>query len=78
MTLAPVLPNKTPETISGLTVEQFRVTQRSGAELQNTGRYLHNREPGFRVDVVSGEPLFSSSDKMNLDAAGRASPNPSS
>src|SRR2546426_3769041 len=44
-----------------LSPEQFRVTQRSGTERPGTGEYLHNKEPGFYVDVVSGEPLFASS-----------------
>jgi peptide-methionine (R)-S-oxide reductase len=55
--------SKTPEAISRLTPEQFRVTQQSDTELPNTGRYLHNKEPGIYVDIVSGEPLFASSDK---------------
>ena len=54
---------KTPEGISRLTPEEFRVTQQSGTELPNTGKYLHNKEPGIYVDIVSGEPLFASSDK---------------
>src|SRR3984885_7709170 len=54
---------KTPEGISRLTPEEFRVTQQSDTELPNTGEYLHNKEPGIYVDVVSGEPLFASSDK---------------
>src|SRR5262249_16363933 len=28
------------------------------------GEYLHNKEPGIYVDIVSGEPLFASSDKF--------------
>ena len=55
--------SKTPEAISHLTPEQFRVTQQSGTELPGTGNYLHNKEPGIYVDIVSGEPLFASSDK---------------
>ena len=53
------------EAIRKLSPEQFRVTQRSGTERQGTGEYLHNDEPGIYVDVVSGEPLFASSDKFN-------------
>jgi peptide-methionine (R)-S-oxide reductase len=48
-----------------LSPEQFRVTQQSGTERPGTGEYLHNEEPGIYVDVVSGEPLFASSDKFN-------------
>ena len=55
--------SKTPEAISHLTPEQFRVTQQGGTELPGTGNYLHNKEPGIYVDIVSGEPLFASSDK---------------
>jgi peptide-methionine (R)-S-oxide reductase len=55
--------SKTPEAISSLTPEQFRVTQQGDTELPNTGRYLHNKESGIYVDIVSGEPLFASSDK---------------
>lgn len=54
---------KTPEAIARLTKEQFRVTQQSGTELPGTGELLHNKEPGIYVDIVSGEPLFASSDK---------------
>jgi peptide-methionine (R)-S-oxide reductase len=54
---------KTPEAVARLTPEQRRVTQQSGTEYPGTGEYLHNKEPGIYVDVVSGEPLFASSDK---------------
>lgn len=55
---------KTDEAIARLTSEQYRVTQESGTELPGTGEYLHNHEPGIYVDIVSGEPLFASSDKF--------------
>jgi len=54
---------KNPEAILKLSPEQYRVTQQSGTERPGTGDYLHNKEPGIYVDVVSGEPLFASSDK---------------
>ena len=54
---------KNPEVISKLTPEQYRVTQQSGTERPGTGAYLDNKEPGIYVDIVSGEPLFASSDK---------------
>ena len=55
---------KTPEAIAKLTPEQFRVTQKNGTEYPGTGALLHNHEPGIYVDIVSGEPLFASSDKF--------------
>ena len=60
------MPNyqKSPDAIAALTPEQFRVTQQSGTESPGTGAYLHNEEPGIYVDIVSGEPLFASSDKF--------------
>lgn len=54
---------KTEEAIARLSPEQFRVTQRNGTERPGTGEYLDNKEPGIYVDIVSGEPLFASSDK---------------
>ena len=51
------------EVIETLTPEQYRVTQQDGTERPGTGEYLHNKEPGIYVDVVSGEPLFASADK---------------
>ena len=46
-----------------LTPEQYRVTQKEGTERPFQNAYWDNREPGIYVDVVSGEPLFSSLDK---------------
>jgi peptide-methionine (R)-S-oxide reductase len=54
---------KSPQAIAALTPEQFRVTQQSATERPGTGAYLDNKEPGIYVDIVSGEPLFASSDK---------------
>lgn len=56
---------KTEEALSRLTPEQFYVTQQSGTERPGTGEYLHTREPGLYVDIVSGEPLFASADKFD-------------
>jgi peptide-methionine (R)-S-oxide reductase len=50
--------------IARLTPEQYRVTQESATERPGTGEYLHNKEAGIYVDIVSGEPLFASSDKF--------------
>src|SRR6266446_6168704 len=55
---------KTSEAVSKLSPEQYRVTQQSGTERPGTGEYLNNKEPGIYVDIVSGEPLFASSDKF--------------
>ncbi|MFT3735412.1 MAG: peptide-methionine (R)-S-oxide reductase MsrB [Rhodocyclaceae bacterium] len=55
--------SKTPEAIAKLTPEQFRVTQQSGTEYPGTGEYLHNKQVGIYVNIVSGEPLFASGDK---------------
>jgi len=55
---------KSDNAISRLTPEQYRVTQQSGTERPGTGAYLNNHEPGIYVDIVSGEPLFASSDKF--------------
>ena len=55
---------KNPEAISRLTPEQYRVTQQSGTERPGTGELLYNKAPGIYVDIVSGEPLFASSDKF--------------
>ena len=54
---------RTADAISALSAEQYRVTQENGTERPGTGEYLGNKEPGIYVDVVSGEPLFASSDK---------------
>jgi len=56
---------KTQEAISKLTPEQYRVTQQGATERPGTGEYLDNNEPGIYVDIVSGEPLFASSDKFD-------------
>src|SRR6266404_988994 len=56
---------KDPKAVSRLSREQYRVTQQAATELPGTGEYLHNEEPGIYVDVVSGEPLFASSDKFD-------------
>ena len=54
---------KTAEAIARLDAEEYRVTQENGTERPGTGKYLDNKEPGIYVDIVSGEPLFASSDK---------------
>jgi methionine-R-sulfoxide reductase len=48
-----------------LTPEQYKVTQQEGTERPFANAYWNNHEPGIYVDVVSGEPLFSSLDKFD-------------
>ena len=47
-----------------LSAEQYRVTQHAGTEPPYRNAYWDNKHAGIYVDVVSGEPLFSSSDKF--------------
>ena len=47
-----------------LTPLQYKVTQHEGTEAPFQNEYWDNHEPGIYVDVVSGEPLFSSLDKF--------------
>jgi len=57
--------DKTPEALARLSPEQFRVTQNSGTERAFTGAYTDLEEEGIYVDIVSGEPLFSSIEKFH-------------
>ena len=54
---------KDPKVIASMSSEEFYVTQESGTERPGTGALLNNKEPGIYVDIVSGEPLFASTDK---------------
>ena len=56
---------KTSKAVAALSPEQYRVTQKSGTERPGSGVHLANKEPGIYVDIVSGEPLFASSDKYD-------------
>ncbi|MDJ0833893.1 MAG: peptide-methionine (R)-S-oxide reductase MsrB [Gammaproteobacteria bacterium] len=56
---------KSAAAIEKLSPEQYRITQQNGTEPPWTGELLDNKEPGIYVDVVSGEPLFASSDKFD-------------
>jgi len=44
---------------------QYEVTQHEGTERPFSNEYWNNKRPGIYVDVVSGEPLFSSFDKYD-------------
>jgi peptide-methionine (R)-S-oxide reductase len=56
---------KTPEALARLTPEQYRVTQENGTERPFDNVFNDHHEPGLYVDVVSGEPLFTSLDKFD-------------
>ena len=57
--------NKSAEAVAHLTPEQHRVTQEAGTEAPFSGEHVDNKQPGIYVDVVSGEPLFASTDKYD-------------
>ena len=44
---------------------QYEVTQHEGTERAFANEYWNNKKPGIYVDIVSGEPLFSSLDKYD-------------
>ena len=48
-----------------LTPIQYKVTQENGTERPFNNEYWDNKKPGVYVDIVSGEPLFSSTDKYD-------------
>ena len=54
--------SKNPDAIANLTPEQIRVSRENGTERPFTGEYLDNKQQGLYVDLVSGEPLFTSMD----------------
>lgn len=56
---------KTPESLSKLSDAQRHVTQEEGTEPPFDNAYWDHHEPGIYVDVVSGQPLFSSTDKYD-------------
>ena len=56
---------KDKDAIAKLTPEQFRVTQESATERPFQNVFFDHDEPGIYVDIVSGEPLFSSLDKFD-------------
>ncbi len=56
---------KTAEALARLSPEQYEVTQRNGTERPFKNAYWDNKESGLYVDVVSGEPLFTSLDKFD-------------
>ncbi|MCU1476420.1 MAG: msrB [Subtercola sp.] len=57
--------SKDPTAISQLTPAQYAVTQQSATEPAFTGEFWDNHDDGIYVDIVSGEPLFASTDKYD-------------
>lgn len=53
------------EALKKLTSEQYDVTQNSGTERPFHNAYWDNHAEGLYVDIVSGEPLFTSTDKFD-------------
>jgi peptide-methionine (R)-S-oxide reductase len=56
---------KDPERLARLTEEQYRVTQESATEPAFRNEFWDNHDAGLYVDVVSGEPLFASTQKFD-------------
>ena len=56
---------KTPEAVSNLTEMQHKVTQENGTEPSFHNEFNNNKDSGLYVDIVSGEPLFTSRDKFD-------------
>ena len=56
---------KDPAAISELTPRQFEVTQNAATEPPFRNEFWNSHEDGIYVDIVSGEPLFSSTDKFD-------------
>lgn len=57
--------NDKEKKLKGLTPIQYDVTQNSATERPFTGEHFDNFEKGLYVDIVSGEPLFTSMDKFD-------------
>ncbi len=67
LTMAAAKPYQKPsqaELKKTLTPLQYEVTQKGGTERAFHNEYWDNKTPGIYVDLVSGEPLFSSTDKF--------------
>ncbi|WBM71474.1 peptide-methionine (R)-S-oxide reductase MsrB [Buttiauxella sp. WJP83] len=68
--------HKDTQTITNLSELQFNVTQNNATERPFTGEYDKHFEDGLYVDIVSGEPLFSSLDKFDSGCGWPAFSNP--
>ena len=56
---------KDPTAVAQLNAEQFAVTQKNATEPAFRNEFWDNPADGIYVDIVSGEPLFSSTDKFD-------------
>ena len=56
---------KDPTAVAQLNAEQFAVTQKNATEPAFRNEFCDNHADGIYVDIVSGEPLFSSTDKFD-------------
>ena len=56
---------KDPTAVAQLNAEQFAVTQKNATEPAFRNEFWDNHADGIYVDIVSGEPLFSSTDKFD-------------
>ena len=60
---------KSAEAVARLSPEEYYVTQQSGTEAPFENAFWDQDEPGLYVDIVSGEPLFTSIDKFHSNEA---------
>ena len=60
-----ITPEERQKAIDSLTDEQRQVALMDGTERPFSNEYWDHKEPGIYVDVISGEPLFSSADKFD-------------
>ncbi len=59
------LPTNDAELRKILTPEQYKVVRENGTEMPFMNAYWNNKKPGIYVDIVSGEALFSSTEKFD-------------
>lgn len=57
--------NNNKSDLSNLTKLQFEVTQKGGTEKPFQNEYWDNHQDGIYVDIITGDPLFSSTDKFD-------------
>lgn len=53
---------------NGLSKEQYKVVKLCGTEPPFKNAYWNNKEPGIYVDIISGKPLFASTDKFESES----------